>query len=1361
MTYAAEVLADSPLAYWRLDETVAPTVVDSSGNGHEGNYIGTYTLDQPGLLTGDTNTCVDFSAGQGRYNAATTWADTTSMTVEAWCNPDTISGIDTIVRRSTSSVFTWAINLNAGKPEFQIRNTSGTVVTALAAVAVTAGTTHHIVGTFDGTTLRLYVDGVLAATATSAAPIATGNPICIGSYHTTANAPFDGRIDEAAVYGTALSAERVARHYLAGVDHALQAYDDEVLDDDPMVYWTFDDSGPPWTTDPISTHSLALGVVGTGPTGHTSGGPTEDGWLEWGASSGRLDSTTAVAGTGPNHGTYELWIRLPANPPADLTLVGWARLTGSSGESARIVLDSSGRLRGIRWAGSDVATSMSAPLSLNTWHHVSLTWGTAGYRIRLDGVTVGSAAAGNSSPQTDEGFHVHGRWNNFGQQTGAIDMAAVAFYPEQVSDERLTLHYLSGIYGADTPTGTDVTLDGDVPPLTGAFDLTSELDLTLDGQVPPLTGEFTLTTDAEPVILDGEVPPLTGAFQITESSDLTLDGEVPGLTGTFLLDSEENLTLDGQVPPLSGEFILLDAGEVLLNGEVPPLSGDFTIEPVAHAEMVLDGTLPGLTGDFTLDNPVTAGDSTNRVNGRDRDGIGTATWDPPVAEPPGAPTLMNFDVALQFSEPVISETAPPQFAVTGAVKPRHVDRIVIGGKDVTWYRGAPTPFPGFALTEPFGWGPTTIAFPQIAGAFEKPGAGALRWLRKGSPVRIERVDLETLTVSEVDYRGVVMGYDLQGSSLTVQVGGQLSGRAAVQNRQPPLFPGRNDTGYWAMAAVRELGLKPYTRTGPNTGVKARAFGGMSMLEYLNQIVAMTFTRAGERWTLMPTANGSAYRMKRKDRETIRGTVYADDAMTVADLHRDIAEEPNRIYMTGVDPNGQRYRFGAYPGLKQTTPPPYPMFDNSAFSQGTTDAETDTGDGVTVMIQRLVAMKYLDYIDVPGGFDIDVTRALRDLQDDADINQTGNMNLPTWRALWDLSVTGFSLRRSRILPAAERANVRQWRRSASGAIIGRNPRYRADVMKVDRNVDVGSGFTRGQAREWARSELQDGAEDNWVGTITFNTGALVDGIHVPGTPITAADVLPARDLRPGDNLWLPLMNGDGLLVHVSGITVNGSGVVQATVDTRARDDAEVWEVITRNRESRQSPYREWLRDRRASTVTKDATTPWDEAGGRLFDRVPVPGNTWTVIQIVAGQEGTIRDLLTNTNPNAEYVLAAFGQSIRPRRLQRLIGNPLSGPGRKRWEREDIRNSLDRSNVLLYVAGSDTEPCGYYPKTKTQEGDEEGPQASPVAWLTGKWRDSAGFPYFTAREPVIYLAVYADRDTALPAGRVMWPTLEAGT
>jgi hypothetical protein len=747
---------------------------------------------------------------------------------------------------------------------------------------------------------------------------------------------------------------------------------------------------------------------------------------------------------------------------------------------------------------------------------------------------------------------------------------------------------------------------------------------------------------------------------------------------------------------------------------------------------------------------VTAGVTANRAGGRNREAFGNATWYPPVAAVPLGPRARV--AALAFGVPVMDRTQP-RYDVSAAYAEQHWDRLIVGGRDVTYFRGVATPFSGFGLEEPLMYGPTTITFPQIAGAFETLGAGDLTWLRKGARVYLQRIDGAGDVVA-TDYRGVVVDFDVTGNSVSVSVGGEAQGRMALVNRQVPIWTSFQDIGRYAYSAFKEVGLRLTPYLGPTTGVRLQRFGGQSLLDYVAEILARSWNRAGNQWTIMPTEGlEGVYAMARKDTTTIRGTVYADDARTVVSLHRAASEEPNRIFMTGVTPAGERVRFGVYPGLVQGAAAPYPFNDHRDFGTGTTDAGTDTGDGISIMIARLIITKYLDQEDTPGGYDQQVANAIRNLQEDMGrAFVTGTMDYPTWRGLYDLDVTGASLRWSHIEPAAQRSKVRKWNRSGSGAIMSRNTHFDPAELIVDTNIDVGSGFTRDQMREYGQAELQ--TEDNWTGTVTFGTGALVAGTHTPGDPITTADLLRARALRPGDNLWFPLFDG-GTLFHIATINVDASGVVQAAIDTRARDAMKVWEVITRNRESRHSPARAWTPDNRSSTMTKDSIGIWDEVGGLLNSKLTIPANTWTVVPVVAGQEGTVRSLRLTTSPAAEYVVAVTGDAIYPERLASLVGNPLTHAGAKRWASQSVHDALDAQNVLLYVAGTNAQPCGYYPGQKGEKDEND------VAYtLTGRWEDDAGFSYHTGEHPVLYLAIFADRATTIPVRRVMWNQLEAG-
>jgi hypothetical protein len=82
--------------------------------------------------------------------------------------------------------------------------------------AIVAGQAYHVVGTYDGTATRLYVNGAqVATTALTGGATLNANPLMIGSWDGSSEF-FRGVIDEPAVYAGALSPACVAAHYDAG-----------------------------------------------------------------------------------------------------------------------------------------------------------------------------------------------------------------------------------------------------------------------------------------------------------------------------------------------------------------------------------------------------------------------------------------------------------------------------------------------------------------------------------------------------------------------------------------------------------------------------------------------------------------------------------------------------------------------------------------------------------------------------------------------------------------------------------------------------------------------------------------------------------------------------------------------------------------------------------------------------------------------------------------------------------------------------------------------------------------------------------------------------------------------------------------
>lgn len=216
MSYSSEVLADSPLAYYRLADSSGTTMADSSGNSHSGTYGGGFTLNATGLLVGDSNKAVDFASASATVAGASWMTSTGAVTFEALIQPDTVSGASYNfigVRDDNNGTGNlWWLVIKATKLTALCRGTEFSGSTTLV-----AGNTYHVAFTYDGTTAKVYLNGVLdGSSARTGAMSSTTYDLILGRWGNSGSPLyFDGRIDEAALYSTALSSTRIAAHYSA------------------------------------------------------------------------------------------------------------------------------------------------------------------------------------------------------------------------------------------------------------------------------------------------------------------------------------------------------------------------------------------------------------------------------------------------------------------------------------------------------------------------------------------------------------------------------------------------------------------------------------------------------------------------------------------------------------------------------------------------------------------------------------------------------------------------------------------------------------------------------------------------------------------------------------------------------------------------------------------------------------------------------------------------------------------------------------------------------------------------------------------------------------------------------------------
>jgi hypothetical protein len=239
-TYDTAVLADQPIGYWRLGEAPGSAIAaDASGHGNHGNYSSVgITLGQPGFHGGDTAALFDGATGRIVVPNSET-LNPRNITMEAkvsWFgpNPGRIQYLQRILEKSSyEQRAEYALNIDEDGHVFvdlRVRTALGGLdvnVSAKSRSVVAQRVETHIVATFDGKEIKIYLNGALDSQTPlgdyagdlllkfpSPPPPSLDGYLGIGNQtYPSRPRPFYGLIDEVVVYATALSAERVLAHY--------------------------------------------------------------------------------------------------------------------------------------------------------------------------------------------------------------------------------------------------------------------------------------------------------------------------------------------------------------------------------------------------------------------------------------------------------------------------------------------------------------------------------------------------------------------------------------------------------------------------------------------------------------------------------------------------------------------------------------------------------------------------------------------------------------------------------------------------------------------------------------------------------------------------------------------------------------------------------------------------------------------------------------------------------------------------------------------------------------------------------------------------------------------------------------------
>ncbi|MGD8415221.1 MAG: hypothetical protein PVF33_13360, partial [Candidatus Latescibacterota bacterium] len=196
--------------WWPMDEGSGPTIIDNSGSGNDGSIFGA-----PTWTTGVIDLALDLNGttDYGLVPDDPTLDITGAITLAVWIKPEKV-GTQYVVKKAIISVTDgYELSLSTSGLAFvrfnQFTSANAYRIDTTTPYPTDGNTWMHLAATYDGSTIRLYVNGVEENSATASFSI-VANSLDLGiGAQSNGTTPFQGAIDDARVYCRALSATEI------------------------------------------------------------------------------------------------------------------------------------------------------------------------------------------------------------------------------------------------------------------------------------------------------------------------------------------------------------------------------------------------------------------------------------------------------------------------------------------------------------------------------------------------------------------------------------------------------------------------------------------------------------------------------------------------------------------------------------------------------------------------------------------------------------------------------------------------------------------------------------------------------------------------------------------------------------------------------------------------------------------------------------------------------------------------------------------------------------------------------------------------------------------------------------------------
>ena len=442
---------------------------------------------------------------------------TSAISISFWIKPDSLTSWDRIIDKESNdgsnnngflvaivnNSILFRVNENEGNPSQDSQHEGS--------IDLVVGEWHHVVCTFDSSTLKIYVNNVADTTqAYSDAIVANSADLYIGRYSVAASNMFDGSIKEVAIWNTALDAANIAAIYSYKTSQNL-ASDFGAYDRSSSLkgYWKMDETSGSNASDSSGGSHTA---TGTGIADSNWNTPAINEYITIGDQ--QLVSTT---------GSISAWIKVnsvgtnrtvAAKFDAGNNLREWLLMVDSNDKIIFSVQDDADAPD-----NNTIATGTTS-LSVDTWYHVVGTFSPSGnVKIYLNKELEDTSTnpATNGCENTAEEIYI-GRNGDGAYFDGTIQNVAIW-------DVELTAGDVEDLYNSGLPTdlqdpssydssgegksGTNLKgwwkLNNSLTDETGSNDATNNSATAVLGNVPNTgsTSKFTISSWIKPESISG------------------------------------------------------------------------------------------------------------------------------------------------------------------------------------------------------------------------------------------------------------------------------------------------------------------------------------------------------------------------------------------------------------------------------------------------------------------------------------------------------------------------------------------------------------------------------------------------------------------------------------------------------------------------------------------------------------------------------------------------------------------------------------------------------------------------------------------------------------------------------------------